>query len=466
MEVEKHIVIIGGGITGLSAAWEVQNHYQSQMQFSLLEADSKWGGKVVTSKVPASKGGEFIVDGGAESIVTRKPEAWDLAHELGLAECIQDPGSETSDMFVLDDGKPVAIPLSPGAFIRSKLLSTPGKLRLMAEPFIPARRDNEDETLAEFASRRLGTEAMEKFIGPVLAGIYNTDPHQQSIMTTSPIMREMEAEYGGLFKAVIGRMRAARTSTNTGPKRPRFITFKDGSAELVEALVDQLTGDLRLNALVTRLEKLETGYRVHLSADETLDADAVILATPANVAAQLMRPFADDVAVQLAEIRHTSIGTISLFYKSDDLHLDYKINGLMIPRREGRKIDAVTFPIAKMPNRAPDGYSVVRVFFGAGAPELVKLDDAALVAAVRDELQALLGIQPEPVEFVAFRWPESFPQADVGHLERVTEIEAQLPKNVYVTGSSYRGIGVPDCVRQGRDIARQAIKDLYINYSQ
>lgn len=138
----------------------------------------------------------------------------------------------------------------------------------------------------------------------------------------------------------------------------------------------------------------------------------------------------------------------------------------MIPRREGRKIDAVTFPIAKMPNRAPDGYSVVRVFFGAGAPELVKLDDAALVAAVRDELQALLGIQPEPVEFVAFRWPESFPQADVGHLERVTEIEAQLPKNVYVTGSSYRGIGVPDCVRQGRYIARQAIKDLYINYSQ
>ena len=210
MESEKHIVIIGGGITGLSAAWEIQHQPQNRVRYSLLEADSCWGGKVVTAKVPGPEGGEFIIDGGAESIVTRKPEAWDIAHELGLAERIQDPGSETSDMFVLDGGVPVAIPLSPGAFIASKLLTTRGKMRLLAEPFIPAKRDQEDETLAEFASRRLGVEAMEKLIGPVLAGIYNTDPHQQSILTTSPIMREMEAEYGSLFKAVIGRMRAAR----------------------------------------------------------------------------------------------------------------------------------------------------------------------------------------------------------------------------------------------------------------
>ena len=463
MVLEKHIVIIGGGITGLSAAWEVQNHGQSRMRFSLLEANANWGGKILTSKVPASEGGEFIVDGGAESIITRKPEAWDLAYELGLAERIQDPGSETSHMFVLDGGRPVAIPLSPGAFIRSKLLSTRGKLRLMAEPFIPARRDNEDETLADFASRRLGTEAMEKFIGPVLAGIYNTDPHKQSILTTSPIMREMEAEYGSLFKAVIGRMRAAQPKANKGVKRPRFITFKGGSAELVEVLADELTGDLRLNSFVTRLQKHEFGYRVHLATDETLDADAVILATPANVAAQLLKPIVEDAAIRLAEIRHNSIGTISLFYKSDDLQMDYKINGLMIPRREGRKIDAVTFPIAKMPNRAPDGFSIVRVFFGAGAPELVMLDDAALVAAVRDELQDLLGIHAQPVDYVTFRWPESFPQADVGHLDRVADIETQLPENIYVTGSSYRGIGVPDCVRQGREIARKAIENLILN---
>jgi oxygen-dependent protoporphyrinogen oxidase len=456
----KHIVIIGGGITGLSAAWEIQNHPQIQARYSLLEADSRWGGKVVTAAVPGPQGGQFIIDGGAESIVTRKPEAWDLAHELDLSERIQDPGSETTDMFVLNGGEPVSIPLTPGAFIRSKLLSTRGKLRLMAEPFIPARRDSEDETLAEFASRRLGTEAMEKFIGPVLAGIYNTDPHQQSIMTTSPIMREMEAEYGGLFKAVIGRMRAAKTNSGTGPKRPRFITFQGGSAEIVDALAAKLGGDLRLNATVTRVEKAGAGYRVHLASGESLLADALVLATPANIAADLLQPLAPDAAAQLGEIRHSSIGTISLFYKADDLQLDYKINGLMIPRRENRKIDAVTFPTNKMPNRAPDGFSVVRVFFGAGAPDLVILDDAALTEMVLGELRALLGIQAMPVDSVAFRWPESFPQADVGHLERVAEIESQLPESIYVTGSSYRGIGVPDCVRQGRETARQALENL------
>ena len=460
---KKHIIIVGGGITGLSTAWEIQNQTQNQVSYSLLEANSLWGGKIVTAKVSAPQGGEFIVDGGAESIVTRKPEAWDLAHEIGLADRIQDPGSETTDMFVLDNGVPVAIPLSPGAFIGSKLMSTRGKLRMLAEPFITAKRDNEDETLAEFASRRLGTEAMEKFIGPVLAGIYNTDPHQQSILTTSPIMREMEAEYGGLFKAVIGRMRAARSQASAGPKRPRFITFKGGSAELVEALVAQLTGDLRLNAVVEKLEKTDAGYQLQLAGGEMLEGDAVILATPANVAAKLLAPIDPDAATKLADIQHTSIGTISLFYKSDELNLAQKINGLMIPRREKRKIDAVTFPIVKMPNRAPQNHSVVRVFFGTGAPELVKIEDADLLAAVQTELAELLGIRANPEGYVTFRWPDSFPQADVGHLDRVAKIQGQLPENLYVTGSSYRGIGVPDCARQGRECARQALENLFEN---
>ena len=459
----KHIVIIGGGITGLSAAWELQNGCRNQVRYTLLESDPVWGGKIATARIPAVNGGEFIVDGGAESIVTRKSEAWDLAHELGLAARIQDPGSETSDMFVLDGGQPVVIPLSPGAFFSSRLLSTRGKLRLLLEPFIPAKRDSEDETLAAFASRRLGTEAMEKLIGPVLAGIYNTDPHQQSILTTSPIMREMEAEYGSLFKAVIGRMRTGRANAGASQRRPRFITFKGGGIELVEAIVTQLNGDLRLNARVIGLAKPGNSYHLDLADGEKMPADAVIIATPANVAAHLLQPIANDAAAQLEKIRHTSIGTISFFYKTEHIQMGYKINGLMIPRREGRRIDAVTFPIAKMPNRAPGGYSIVRVFFGAGAPELIALDDESLLDVVREELLALLGIRAEPLDHVIFRWRESFPQADVGHLDRVAGIESRLPKNIYVTGSSYRGIGVPDCVRQGRETARQALMNLQVD---
>lgn len=212
-----------------------------------------------------------------------------------------------------------------------------------------------------------------------------------------------------------------------------------------------------------KLDKLEYGYCLDLVDGEKISADAVIIATPANVTADLLQPIRSDVAAQLGKIRHSSIGTISFFYKTSHLQLGYKINGLMIPRREGRRIDAVTFPIAKMPDRAPDGYSIIRVFFGAGAPELVALDDEALVDSVRKELLALLGIRAKPIDHIIFRWPESFPQADVGHLDLVAEIESGLPENVYITGSSYRGIGVPDCVRQGRETARQALMKLDVD---
>ncbi|MBN1667350.1 MAG: protoporphyrinogen oxidase, partial [Anaerolineales bacterium] len=254
MQQKKEIIVIGGGISGLSAAWELQQQAGPGLHLTVLEADDGWGGKIATRQIELP-GGVAIIDGGPESFVTRKPEVWELAHELGLGEQLVDPGSETSHMFVLEGGKPVAVPLSPLAFVRTPLLSWRGKLRLLGEPFVPARRDLCDESLAAFASRRLGTEAMEKFIGPILAGIYNTDPHTQSILTTSPIMREMEAEYGGLFKAVIGRMRAARRKDGQGPKIPRFVAFRSGAQELVDALVANLQADLRLSAPATALER-------------------------------------------------------------------------------------------------------------------------------------------------------------------------------------------------------------------
>jgi protoporphyrinogen/coproporphyrinogen III oxidase len=225
MDNSKHIVIIGGGITGLSAAWELQG--RGHTAYTLLEQDSRWGGKVITAQRSAPAGGNFIIDGGPESFITRKPEVWELAHELGIQHQLATPGSETSHMFILTQGKPLAVPLNPVLFLTSPILSARGKLRMLVEPFCPPRRDGEDESLAEFVTRRLGREALDRFIGPVLAGIYNTDPERQSILTTSPIMREMEAEYGGLFKAVLGRRRK-KSSQAPGSARPRFITFSAG----------------------------------------------------------------------------------------------------------------------------------------------------------------------------------------------------------------------------------------------
>ena len=188
------IVIVGGGITGLSAAWELQKR---GIKFTLLEASDRWGGKVISSKIELNHNAHFLVEGGPDTLITRKPEAWDLANELGMRDQIVNPGSETSGTYVLDNASLHPIPVSASRFLSTPLLTVHGKLRMLAEPFQRARRDNEDESLADFVRRRLGQEALDKFIGPVLGGIYNTDPETQSIMVSSPIMREMEREGGG-----------------------------------------------------------------------------------------------------------------------------------------------------------------------------------------------------------------------------------------------------------------------------
>ena len=440
-----HLVIIGGGITGLSAAWEA---HQLGIPYTLLEASERWGGKIISTELH-SNGARFLVEGGPDTIVTRKTEAWDLTRELGILDQVDNPGSETRGIYVLDNGFPQPIPLSPLKFFSSTLISMRGKLRMLAEPFQPARRDDGDESLADFVRRRLGAEALDKFIGPVMGGIYNTDPAIQSILVSSPVMREMEKESGSLFLAALQRGVRAKKGSSSESKKPRFITYKGGIQGIVDQLVKNLKGDLRLYSRVRFIDRHADGYRIWLSNGEILHGDAVVLATLANVAADLLQDISPEASRRLGRIHHNHIGTVSLVYRESDLpHLE--INGLMIPRRERRAIDAVTFTSKKMPQRSSPGYALLRVFIGGGKPEIVEYDAETLIALVRDELSSLLGIHAEPQTYKIFRWPNGFPQAEVGHLDRIDEIERVLPDGIAVAGSSYRGIAIPDCIRQGR----------------
>jgi len=445
-----HIAIIGGGITGLSAAWEAQ---QRGIPYTLLEASERWGGKVISSEIQMD-GARFLVEGGPDTIVTRKTEAWDLTHELGILDQVEDSGSETRSIYVLDGGSLQPIPLSPFQFIGSRLLTTRGKLRMLAEPFQPARRDDADESLGDFVRRRLGAEALDKFIGPVLGGIYNTDPNIQSIMVSSPVMREMEKEAGSLFLAALQRGFRTKKQSFNGAHKPRFITFRQGIQGLVEKLAGQLNGDLQLNTCVASVVPDGAGYQIHLAGGESIHADAVILATLANVAAELIKPVSTEASQRLGKIRHNHIGTVSLVYRESDLP-NIDVNGLMIPRREQRAIDAVTFTSKKMPQRAAPGYALIRVFIGGSMPEVVEYDEEKLIATVQGELSSLLGITAEPKAYSIFRWANGFPQAQVGHLELIDEIEAYLPGTIALAGSSYRGIAIPDCIRQGRNAVKR-----------
>lgn len=443
-----HIIVIGGGITGLSAAWELQ---QRGVPYSLLEASHRWGGKV-TSATLEFENGKFLVEGGPDTLITRKPESWDLVNELGLLDQIVDPGSETSGIYVLDNASLHPIPVSPTKFFTTPLLTLRGKLRMLAEPFQPVRRDNEDESLADFVRRRLGKEALEKFIGPVLGGIYNTDPERQSIMVSAPVMREMERD-GGLF--IGGTRRMFRTRKQRTEKKPRFINFKNGMQALADELARQLTGDLRLNAQVTSVTQDGSQFRVSLQNGNHILADGVIFATLAHQTADMLVSISAEASLRLSELRQQNIGTLSLVYREADIPAQPVVNGLMIPRREKRMIDAVTFTSRKMPERSRAGYAVVRVFIGGGAPEMVEYSDEKLLGEVKRELADLLNIHAEPLDWRAFRWQGGFPQAEVGHLQRVDEIEKLLPANIALAGSSYRGIAVPDCIRQGRMAAEK-----------
>ncbi len=467
-----HVVIAGGGISGLSAAWQVVQQ-EPTARVTLLERDGHWGGKIITDRLslPAGpdSGAQALVDSGPESFITRKSAAWDLAGEVGLHERIVGMASETSNVYVLDRGRPELVPLSPIKFVRSPLLSTRGKLRLLAEPFIPARRDEGDESLADYAARRLGREALEKFLGPILGGIYNTDPEKQSILTTSPVMREMEREHGGLFVGSLARARAKAKRRKELAARgeslpPAFMAFAEGTQLFTDTLAAKLqaTGraDLRTHAELCAVQRAPHGCTLTLQSGERIAADVLVLATPANTAATLLADACPASAALLGQIRHASIGTASLLFRARDMALGFPISGLMIPRRAQRAIDAITFTSVRFPERVPEGYGMLRVFFGGAAPHIMTLDDDGLLTAIRSELNALLGIGAEPLAWVAHRWPDSYPQAAVGHLDHVAAIERSLPPGFYVTGSAYRGLGVPDCVAQGRATGRQVAEHL------
>lgn len=444
--MKTDVAIIGGGVTGLSAAWRLQ---QQGIAYALIECDSRWGGKVHTERPVLDGETPFILDAGADSFVTRKAEVWELAHELGLAREIIPLASQARGVHILHEERLYPVPLTPAAFITSRLLSPAGKLRLLAEPFIPARRDDGDESLAAFARRRLGRQASERLIEPILGGIYNSDPEQQSVLVSAPHMRTLEAEHGSLIR---GSLAAAQRKRGQ-PRRPAFIAFAYGADRLVTALAERLTGQLILGSGVVRLEQGSAGFHLHLEGGQTVQARAVILATLANTAAALLHNLAPQSHVHLSSIRHTSIGTALMAFADADWPPQARISSVMAPRRAGRALDAVVVVSRRIPQRAPVGYTLLKVFFGGARPQLFAYEDEVLLDALRTELRALMGIAAMPVLSRVFRWPDSYPMAVVGHRTTVERARAALPPGLFLAGSSYEGVGVPDCIRQGQSAA-------------
>jgi oxygen-dependent protoporphyrinogen oxidase len=470
-----HIAIIGGGISGLSTAWYLQQaQYRGLgVTYTVLEAGNRWGGKVLTEFVPDYAPEPFIIEGGPDSFLAmQKPWALQLARELGLEDQLMSTNDDRRTVYVLVNGKLTPMPdgiylIAPTRimpFIKTPLFSPLGKLRMALDFIMPKGNPQEDESLGDFIGRRMGREAVDKLAEPLMAGIYNADPYKLSIQATFPRFVAMEQDHGSLIRGMLAGTRARQERTQKHQPVVRkvgaFVTFYKGTEVIIGELANQLTGDMRLNTAVTGIQRIEDdSYDLTLDDGTMLNAHQVVMAIPAYRAAELLEPMTPGAGKLLNEIRYVDTGTITLAYKADELDHPLDGFGVVIPISEGRKVNALTWTSTKFDHRAPKGYKLIRAFVGGSrTPEMVAKPDEEVLQIVRNELQDIMGVTAEPLFHRIYRWPQSTPQYDVGHLSRVEAIESRLPFGIFLTGSPYRGIGMPDCVRQGKQTAENIIE--------
>lgn len=457
-----HVVIVGGGISGLSAAYFLnQKASEAGLPLSviLVEANSTWGGKISTDRQDG-----FVIEGGPDTFLATKAWGVDLCRQLGLEGRLHGTNPEHKNTYVLHhghlkplpDGLTMMIPTRFGPMVRTGLLSPIAKARMGMDFFIPPRSPNGDESLGEFVSRRLGRSAYERLIEPLMSGIYAGDGDLLSLQSTFPYLRELEAKHGGLVK---GALAVRRQMSKNGKKAPgsrsAFLTPTTGLAEIVEALLQRLqSAGVRLQAGVSvqNISQAGENYQVDLSNGESLLAAALILATPTYAAGELLDGLDSRLSSELQAIPYTSTATISLAYRQTHLPRPLDGYGYVIPRCEGRRALACTWTSTKFPHRAPEGYALLRVFVGrAGEEKDIPWEEEALLSLAKDELRQTLGITAEPVLTRLFRWERAMPQYNLGHPDRLKRIEQALTDHpgLALAGNGYHGIGIPDCIHSG-----------------
>lgn len=432
--------IVGGGISGLSLAYEL---IQRSREAVVLEATGRAGGLVGSRQE-----GGFLVELGPNSIIDREPTMRDLIATLGLSDRVREASAAVKRRFVFAKGAVREVPGSPPALLRSPLLSFGGKLRAMLEPFSGRGKADEDESLAAFARRHIGREATDRLVDAVQTGIFAGDHEKLSVSAAFPRLWELEQQHRSL---VLGAIKSRKNST--GPVGKTF-TFDTGLEALTDALAEKLGERLRLHTEARALEWHENdGWSVRVNArgrDEQVDADQIVLATPAFVTARLIQPLSPELANELNQIEFAPVTVVHIAFRKQDLPRPVEGFGYLIPELEKRKILGAIYVSSTFPHRAPeDALLLTCLVGGARHPEYAAKDDGALLHDVREELAVAHGITADPTFVEIVRWPKAIPQYNVGHEARVRRIEklmAELP-GLHLHGHSYRGVGLNDCVR-------------------
>jgi oxygen-dependent protoporphyrinogen oxidase len=444
------VVIVGGGIAGLAAAFDLQARGLSAR---VIEATSRPGGVIATERTDG-----WVIDGGPDSLLVQKPAAVALCRELGIADRLVSTLLPRT-AFVLRDGRLHAIsegsflgfPITFGALARSRLFSLAGKARMAGELLAPRRTTDEDESIGQFVYRRFGREAVDYLADPLLAGIHAGDVDRLSMRALFPRLVDAERQSGSVIRA----LRALRVRPSP---QGAFVSLPGGTEDLVEALVAALApGTVTTEARVTTVRQ-SNGYSVEWAGGQA-QARSLVLAVPAYVAGSLLRPLDSDLADSCGAVPYASTATAVFGYRRGQVAHPLRGTGFVVPRVEHLALLAGTWVSSKWPGRAPEGHVLIRGFLGGGRdPRRLDATDSELVETARRELTDLLGISGSPILTRLFRWTRQSPQHEVGHLQRITEIERRLTglPGVFVTGSGFRAIGIPDCISDGRATAARA----------
>ena len=454
------VVIVGGGIAGLAAGYEL---HKRGVTFAILERGPRAGGVILSEEIDG-----FTLDAGPDALLTQKPEGVALCKELGLGDRLV-PTKEPRIAYIQRGGRlyplPAAsvlgIPTAFGPFITTKLFSWAGKLRMGAEVLVPPRRDDADESIGHFIERRFGREAVTYLAEPLLAGIHAGDVDRLSIQSLFPRFAQIEKRDGSLI-------RAFRNQASHAPRSPDgpFRSLPGGLSELVGALVGALPpGAVTINAAVTAFSAESGGrFRVQTASHSTFDSRAVIFSTPAYVTGALVRGLDAELAGHCEAVPYASTGTIALGFKRDQVAHPLTGSGFVVPRVEGTGILAASWLSSKWPNRAPEGHVLLRTFVGGGRdPDALSRSDAELIERSLAAVRPLLGIQGEPVLTRVYRFERASAQHEVGHGARLDAIDRALARHrgVFVTGSGFRGVGIPDCVADARATATRVAEYIH-----
>ncbi|MCJ7664882.1 MAG: protoporphyrinogen oxidase [Desulfobacterales bacterium] len=468
----KRIAIIGAGIAGLSTAYYLSKSSQQggqQLEIALLEKEGRLGGSLLTEQADG-----FLMEGGPDCFISEKPWALQLCRELGLEQEVIGTNQQARRTFILLKGSLHEIPegfmlLAPTSlwpFIKSSLFSLPGKARMGLDLILPRKKSAEEESLATFVRRRLGREALERIAEPLVAGIHAGDPETMSLQSTFPRFIDLEQGHRSL---IWGMYQRKKQFAHLRPRYTMFITLRHGMAGLITALGKTLSpGIISLGQEVLRVEKIigkssqRPRYRLQLRGKEkAMEADAVVLATPAFATADLLQGIADDIAHQLTAIPYCSTATVNLAYERPQIGHPLDGYGFVVPRLEKKSIMAATFSSVKFAGRAPEGKVLLRCFVGgAKNEELVSWGDDELLAAIKKDIAGILSIEGEPRHVRIFRWKKAMPQYILGHDARLSRIKQGLAKHpgLFLTGSAYRGIGISDCIHEAELTAERVLQ--------